>query len=61
MYRIPRQLRTERATSTEEAMERSDGERKEDKFRDVTAELGSRNTEDKHPNNPKNIKTSWLI
>ena len=42
-------------------MERSDGERKEDKFRDVTAELGSRNTEDKHPNNPKNIKTSWLI
>ena len=53
MYRIPRQLRTERATSTEEAMERSDGERKEDKCRDVTAELGSRNTEDKHPNNPE--------
>ena len=45
-------MRTERATSTEEAIERSDGERKEAKFRDVTAELGSRKTEDKHPNNP---------
>ena len=56
MYRIPRQLRTERATSTEAAIERSDGERKEDKFREVTAELGSRNTEDKQPNNPRNKK-----
>ena len=33
-------------------MERSDGERKDEKFSDFTAQLGSKNTEDKHPNKP---------
>ena len=33
-------------------MERSDGERKGERFQDLTKELGSRNTEDRHPSKP---------
>ena len=42
----------DRAASIEATMERSDGERKGERFKDLTKELGSRNTEDRHPSKP---------